>query len=237
KDRLRPATVEELELLLSADPTNGDAAEGLAIAYAQLGDARERASALSGLLRRALGLSSDRRKAIYGVLGESAEASGDLEGAEQAYWRAATIEAEPALRANYLVSHARVLLARGEVQTAMSELEDAIQRVPHHAGALALLADLTFRTKDWSRARQLYAELEAAPDAALAIARELLVHRRAVLADAQGDSADAEAFYRERAILNPRHAEARRALAEIALHRGDFGTAAVRLEEVLRLVP
>jgi tetratricopeptide (TPR) repeat protein len=232
-----PRTQEELEQALAANPTDAIAAEELAVLYAQIPDARERAEALAGLLRRALGLPPDRRKAIYAVLGESAEASGDLERAEQAYWRAATIEAEPALRANYLVSHARVLLARGEAQTAMSELEEAIARVPHHAGALALLADLTFRTQDWPRARQLYAELEVAPDAALAIARETLVHRRAVLADAQGDSADAEAFYRELAILNPRHADARRALADIALHRGDFGTAAVRLEEVLRLLP
>jgi tetratricopeptide (TPR) repeat protein len=232
-----PRTEAELEQALATNPTDASAAEELAVIYAQRPDARERAEALAGLLRRALGLPPDRRKAIYAVLGESAEASGDLERAEQAYWRAATIEAEPALRANYLVSHARVLLARGEVQTAMSELEEAIARVPHHAGALALLADLTFRTQDWPRARQLYAELEVAPDAALAIARETLVHRRAVLADAQGDSADAEAFYRELAILNPRHAEARRALADIALRRGDFGAAAVRLEEVLRLLP
>jgi tetratricopeptide (TPR) repeat protein len=232
-----PATVEELERMLAADPTDAAAAEELAVIYAQIADPRERAEALSGLLRRALGLPPDRRKAIYAVLGESAEASGDLEGAEQAYWRAATIEAEPALRANYLVSHARVLLARGEEQTAMSELEEAIARLPHHAGALALLADLTYRTQDWTRARQLYAELEVAPEASLAIARETLVHRRAVLADAQGDSADAESFYRELAILNPRHGEARRALADIALHRGDFGAAAVRLEEVLRLLP
>jgi tetratricopeptide (TPR) repeat protein len=232
-----PRTEAELEQALAANPTDAAAAEELAVLYAQIPDASARAEALAGLLRRALGLPPDRRKAIYAVLGESAEASGDLERAEQAYWRAATIEAEPALRANYLVSHARVLLARGEVQTAMSELEEAIARVPHHAGALALLADLTFRTQDWPRARQLYAELEVAPDAALAIARETLVHRRAVLADAQGDSADAEAFYRELAILNPRHAEARRALADIALHRGDFGAAAVRLEEVLRLLP
>jgi tetratricopeptide (TPR) repeat protein len=232
-----PATVEDLEQALGNDPTNAVAAEELAVFYAQIADPRERAEALSGLLRRAQGLPPDRRKAIYAVLGESAEASGDLERAEQAYWRAATIEAEPGLRANYLVSHARVLLARGEVQTAMSELEDAIARVPHHAGALALLADLTYRTQDWTRARQLYAELEVAPDAALAIARETLVHRRAVLAEAQGDTADAEAFYRELAILNPRHAEARRSLAEIAIHRGDFGAAAVRLEEVLRLLP
>ena len=232
-----PRTALELEQILAKNPTDATVAEELAVLYAQIPDAHERAEALSNLLRRALGLPPDRRKAIYAVLGESAEASGDLERAEQAYWRAATIEAEPALRANYLVSHARVLLARGEVQTAMSELEEAIARVPHHAGALALLADLTFRTQDWTRARQLYAELEVAPDAALAIARETLVHRRAVLAEAQGDSADAEAFYRELAILNPRHGDARRALAEIALHRGDFGAAAVRLEEVLRLLP
>jgi tetratricopeptide (TPR) repeat protein len=232
-----PAGVEELERRLAADPTDTHAAEALAEVYAALADPHARAEALSELLRRALGMAPDRRKAIYAALGESAEATGDLERAEQAYWRAATIESEPALRANYLVSHARVLLARGEVQTAMTELEEAITRVPHHAGALALLADLTFRTQDWTRARQLYAELEVAPDAAQAIARELLVHRRAVLADAQGDIADAEAFYRELAILNPRHAEARRALAEIAIHRGDFGTAALRLEEVLRLLP
>jgi tetratricopeptide (TPR) repeat protein len=232
-----PATVEELERTLATDPADAAAAEGLAGLYAQISEPRARAEAMEGLLRRALGLPPDRRKAIYAVLGESAEASGDLERAEQAYWRAATSEAEPALRSNYLVSHARVLLARGEVKTAMSELEDAIARVPHHAGALALLADLTYRTQDWTRARQLYAELEAAPDAPLAIAREMLVYRRAVLADAQGDSADAESFYRELAILSPRHAEARRALADIALNRGDFGAAAVRLEEVLRLLP
>ncbi len=39
------------------------------------------------------------------------------------------------------------------------------------------------------------------------------------------------------AILNPRHVEAREALAEIALRRGDFGGGALRLEEVLRLLP
>src|SRR5262249_56548463 len=106
-----------------------------------------------------------------------------------------------------------------------------------HAGALTVLADLTFRAHDWSRARQLYAALDATPEAADVIPRELLVQRRAVLADAQGDSADAEAFYRELAILNPRHADARRALAEIALSNGDFAAAAQRLEEVLRLLP
>jgi tetratricopeptide (TPR) repeat protein len=230
-------SVDELEQALTTDPTNSGAAEELAGLYAQITDPYHRAEALSGLLRRALGLSPERRKTIYAALGASAEASGDLERAEQAYWRAVTIEAEPALRANYLVSHARVLLARGETQTAMSELEEAISKVPHHPGALTVLADLTFRAHDWTRARQLYDALDATPEAADVIPRELLVQRRAVLADAQGDSADAEAFYRELAILNPRHADARRALAEIALGNGDFIAAAQRLEEVLRLLP
>ena len=56
--------------------------------------------------------------AAHAAAGLTAEAGGDLERAEQAYWRAASIEAEPALRANYLVAHARVLLARGDMQRA-----------------------------------------------------------------------------------------------------------------------
>ena len=71
----------------------------------------------------------------------------------QAYWRAASTEAEPGLRANYLVSHARVLLARGEVKTARTSWRRARERAPRHAGALALLADISYRTQDWTRAR------------------------------------------------------------------------------------
>ena len=60
-------------------------------------------------------------------------------------------------------------------------------------------------TQDWTRARELYALLEAAPDAADVIPRELLVQRRAALADRLGDAVEAEALYRELAILNPQH--------------------------------
>ena len=189
------------------------------------------------MLRRALGLTPERRKAIYASVGESAEASGDLDRAEQAYYRAATIEAEPAQRASFLVSHARVLLARGETETAISDLEEALARVPDHAGALALLGDIAFRLQDWPRARQIYASLAAAPDAAEVVSREVLICRRAQIAQAMGEESEAENHFREVAILNPRHVEAREALAEIALRRGDFGGGALRLEEVLRLLP
>ena len=180
---------------------------------------------------------STEQAAAHAAAGKSAEAGGDLERAEQAYWRAASIEAEPALRANYLVAHARVLLARGDVQTARGQLEAARERAPGHVGASALLADVSYRTQDWGRARDLYTLLEAAPEAADVVPREKLVHRRAALADRQGDTAEAEALYRELAILNPQHVGARKALAELARARGDQTGAVYRLEEVLRLMP
>jgi tetratricopeptide (TPR) repeat protein len=175
--------------------------------------------------------------AAHAAAGKKAEAGGDLERAEQAYWRAASMEAEPARRANYLVAHARVLLARGDVPTARGQLESARDRAPNHAGACALLADVCYRTQDWAKARELYAILDAAPEAADIIPRELLVHRRAALADREGDAAEAEALYRELAILNPQHLGARKALAELARARGDLPGAVQRLEEVLRLMP
>ena len=180
---------------------------------------------------------STEQAAAHAAAGKSAEAGGDLERAEQAYWRAASIEAEPALRANYLVAHARVLLARGDVQTARGQLEAARERAPGHVGASALLADVSYRTQDWNRARDLYTLLEAAPEAADIVPREKLVHRRAALANRQGDVAEAEALYRELAILNPQHVGARKALAELARARGDQPGAVHRLEEVLRLMP
>jgi tetratricopeptide (TPR) repeat protein len=175
--------------------------------------------------------------AVLAAAGKTAEAGGDLEKAEQAYWRAASIEAEPALRANYLVAHARVLLARGDVETARGQLESARERAPGHVGAGALLADISYRTQDWARARELYTLLDAAPSVTDVLPREVLVQRRAMLADRFGDADEAEALYRELAILNPQHLGARKALSELARARGDLPGAAQRLEEVLRLMP
>jgi len=175
--------------------------------------------------------------AAHAAAGKSAEAGGDLERAEQAYWRAASIEGEPALRANYLVAHARVLLARGDVETARGQLESARERAPNHVSTCALLAEIAYRAQEWERARELYAVLDAAPATSDILPRELLVHRRAAIADRLGDVAEAEALYRELAILNPQHVGARKALAELARTRQDLPGAVQRLEEVLRLMP
>ena len=100
-----------------------------------------------------------------------------------------------------------------------------------------LLAEISYRKQEWHRARELYTALERVPDVAEVVPREQIVQRRAALAQRLGDTAEAEALYRELAILSPRHVEARRVLAELALARGDTATAALRLEELLRLLP
>jgi tetratricopeptide (TPR) repeat protein len=157
--------------------------------------------------------------------------------AAQQYWRAAGVESEPVLRANSLVAKARVSLSRGETPAAADDLEQALAAAPQHPAALVLLAEISYRRHEWHRARELYIALEVAPDVAEVVPREQIVQRRAALAQRLGDTAEAEAFYRELAILNPRHVEARRVLAELALGRGDTATAALRLEELLRLLP
>ena len=159
------------------------------------------------------------------------------EAAQQQYWRSAGVESEPVLRANSLVAKARVSLSRAEIAAATDDLEQALVAAPQHPGALVLLAEIAYRKQDWPRARELYIALELAPNVAEVVPREQIVQRRAALAQRLGDTAEAEAFYRELAILNPRHVEARRVLAELALARGDTATAALRLEELLRLLP
>ena len=141
------------------------------------------------------------------------------------------------MRANALVAKARVALARGDVGAALTELDAALADAPDHAPSLALAGELAFRRQDWPRARQLYNALERAPAVGDAISHEQLVQRRAALAHRTGDLAQAEALYRELAILSPQSVEARRALSELALARGDTTTATHRLEELLRMLP
>ena len=117
----------------------------------------------------------------------------------QQYWRAAGVESEPVLRANALVAKARVSLAWGN-PAAAEESEQALAAAPQHPGALVLLAEIGYRKQEWNRARELYTALERVPDVAEVVPREQIVQRRAALPQRLGDTAEAEALYRELAI-------------------------------------
>jgi tetratricopeptide (TPR) repeat protein len=241
KELARPPLARQTyERLLKIDPDNAEALEYLTQPAAPLQPAEPGPIATprrTGTLPRpVLAATPPSDITPHVETAVLAAATGD-EPAQQQYWRAAGVESEPVLRANSLVAKARVSLSRAEITAATDDLELALAAAPQHPGALVLLAEISYRKQEWQRARELYTALEVAPDVAEVVPREQIVQRRAALAQRLGDTAEAEALYRELAILSPRHVEARRVLAELALARGDTATAALRLEELLRLLP
>jgi len=209
--------------------------------YATAHDTQARSGALTELLRNFDHLSPERRRAAYASFGRVAEDSGDLDHAEEAYWRGMHVplrdDDPPDQRAHFLIAHARLLIARGNDRAAAADLDEALRISPHAAPALAARAELAFRAHAFALAREMYARLDGAPGASEAIARDTLVRRRAMLARDAADDAAAEAHFLELAAAHPRHVEARQALAELAIKRNDRTAAVQRLEEVLRLLP
>ncbi|HEY8926749.1 MAG TPA: tetratricopeptide repeat protein, partial [Polyangia bacterium] len=215
-----------------------DVAARTAAIYAAEADPEARAGALAELLRSLASLPIGRRATGYTDFGRTAEANGDPEVAEEAYWQGMQVEGLPARsKADFVLAHARLLLARGHEEAALDDLRAALDMAPDHEEALAALADLEFQRHDWDEARAHYAELDRRAGAGSLVPRPTLLHRRAILAAAAGDAAGAEALYQELASLDPRHAEAQRALGDFAFERGDLPGAARHLEEVLRLLP
>ena len=131
--------------------------------YAEQPDLDVRAEALGILLQGFEQLSPERQHSAYTSFGRVAESTGDLEHAEEAYWRATRVEGDPGRRANDLMAHARVLLSRGNTAGAVAELEEALSSSPEHAGVLTLLADQAYQGRAWDRARGLYARLDRCP--------------------------------------------------------------------------
>lgn len=237
---LDPAHVEALEAMDALTAETGDFARLAEVLEKKLEVAARGPRAQKAILDRLLDLYTQRLHQDDAAARTRARLD-DLDDGEPAadrtYWRETEAEAEPALRANALVAKARVALAQGDLAGAVAELDAALADAPQHPHALAMAGDLAFRRQDWRRARDLYGALERAPGASEAIRHEQLVQRRAALAQRTGDLAEAEALYRELAILNPQSVEAHRALSELALARGDTATAALRLEDLLRLLP
>jgi tetratricopeptide (TPR) repeat protein len=238
----RPATAKDisitvLEKLQAELPDNLFLAKALFDAYGRLDDATARNRAWQELLARVPALPDGYRARLQLGLSEAAEREGDYQSAEQMLERASKLDPSPRSRAEQLVVHARLLVARGEILQAQDELEEALSTSPDSAGALALVGDLAYRAQEWERARKAYSRLAQIPGAATAVSANLLAYRRAELAEMFGDHAEAEAAYREVVSLDASNDGAREALAGFALARGDLAEAALHLQEVVRLLP
>ena len=155
----------------------------------------------------------------------------------KSYWRSAGVESEPVLQRQLADGQgASLALARRDPgRHRRSGAGDLLG--PRHSGALVLLAEIGYRKQEWPARPRALRGAGDGPRRQRGRSASRSGSRRAALAQRLGDSAEAEALYRELAIFNPRHAEARRVLAELALARGDTSTAALRLEELLRLLP
>jgi tetratricopeptide (TPR) repeat protein len=229
--------ISVLEKLRAEVPDNLFVAKALFDAYGRLDDRAARNHAWRDLLATAPTLPDLYRARLQVALSETAESEGDLQHAEQMLDQAAALDRSPDSRVAWLVVHARLLVARGEIAEAEAELAEAVGLNPDSAGALALVGELAYRSQEWDKARTAYNRLAAVPGAAAVVSAETLASRRAELAEMFGDHGEAEAAYREAVALDPHNEGAREALAGFALARGDFAEAALHLQEVVRLLP
>ena len=227
--------IRVLEQLQVEAPDNLGVAKALFEAYGRLDDLAERNRAWLGLLDRVPSMPDVYRARLQVALSEAAERAGDLQVAEQMLDKAVKFDQSPRARAEQLVVHARLLIARGEMAQAEEELEDALTLNADSVSALALVGDLAYRGQEWERARNAYTRLAQLPGTASVLST--LAYRRAELAEMFGDHAEAEAAYREVVATDPHHVGAREALAGFALVRGELAEAALHLQEVVRLLP
>jgi len=226
-----------LEKLLVEDPDNLFVAKALFEAYGRLDDAHARIAAWQDLLAKEPALPDLYRARLQMAQAEAAELEGNLEAAEEMIEQAGKLDRSPKSLIEQLVAHARLLVARGEIAKAQDAVAEALALNAEWPGALAVVADLAYRTQDWDKARQTYAKLAELPEGNNVVPPGLLAFRRAELAEMFGEHDAAEAAYRQVVAMEPGNDGAREALAGFALLRGDLAEAAMHLHEVVRLLP
>jgi tetratricopeptide (TPR) repeat protein len=226
-----------LERLRGEVPDDLHLAQALFEAYGRLDDVEARTRAWQELLAKAPALPDVYRARVKMALSEAAEREGDLHKAAQMLDQASQLDHSPMARAEQLVVHARLLVARGELVQAQEELGEALRLNATSAAALALQGDLAYRAQEWEKARIAYTRLAQLPGAGQVVSPRTLAFRRAELAEMFGDPTEAEAAYREVLVLDPQNDGAREAMAGFALLRGDLAEAALHLQELARLLP
>jgi tetratricopeptide (TPR) repeat protein len=121
-----------------------------------------------------------------------------------------------------------------DVAGAAADYEAALMADGENVAALDALADLSYRTRQLTRARALYAQLA---DRGSSLSREEICRRRAELAEAAGDTDEANRLYAEAVQVNPGDLLGHEALARLALARGDDQGGYQHLKSVLELLP
>jgi tetratricopeptide (TPR) repeat protein len=242
---LRTVVQKDAELWLSFDgeepdtlPTTTDSVTGATAAiYARQPDPELRAEALSTLWEEFARLPPERQHDAYASFGRVAESTGDLEHAEEAYWRATNIAGAPDQRADDLVAHARVLLSRGNGAAAVTELEEAANVSPRHVPARQALARLALERHDLRTAAERLDEvLRLFPPHAIDAALDVRLHLMEVQAGL-GDWAAAQGHAEFLLAHDPGRISVLERLADIYQQQGLDAAAADAFDRLARLYP
>jgi tetratricopeptide (TPR) repeat protein len=223
--------------LMRDDPNNQENALAFFDVLGRVTDTTERMAAWQDLIERFPGLPLRCRANLQLVQAQEALKTGDHAAATAALEEARILDNSPEAQTAQRVVRAHLYTSQGMIERARLELDEVLAQVPLHAEALALAGDLAYRMRDWEKAKVGYATLNTLDDKAHFIPLDLLLIRRAELAEMFGDRKEIETAYRELAQLDPQHIGAREALADVLLHRGEFTEAVFYLREVLRLLP
>lgn len=139
------AAVDEYRRAIGADPRHVAAHVGLARALVVL----QRAAEARPFAEQALAL-DDRSAPAHHALGEVLRAEGRVEDALQAFKRAQALEpGEP----QHVVAQALALASKGALPLAVSTAEGLLAAFPERAELCALLADLSYRVGNLTKAR------------------------------------------------------------------------------------
>ncbi|WP_428261932.1 tetratricopeptide repeat protein [Haliangium sp.] len=117
---------------------------------------------------------------------------------------------------------------------ATRSFERALAADPRHPAALEALAELAFDSRDWGRARQLYARIR--PESCATPVEEI-AYRRGVIAETLGHQREAMESYARAVEALPAHVDAQRALQRLALDSGDLERAIAASQALLELMP
>ncbi len=190
-------------------------------------------SAMETAARTVVAFSPNHSQA-FRILFERAEARGDWATAADLIAGRAAAEPEPPEQAGQWFELGRLHVERrADARAARVAWERALAADPSYAPALDALAELVYREGDLATADDLYARL---PVNASRLPADVLMLRRAELAEGLGDDARALAFAQGATRINPSRRDVYATCARLAQKLGDLDGAIRALRSALELI-